>query len=146
MTKGLFIFHRDFRIYDNKGLIEASKHCDQLYTCFIFTPEQVTNKNDFRSQNSIQFMIESLTELRKDIKNIGGNLYIYYGTQTAVVTKLIDVLDVDSVYYNKDYTPYSVKRDEEMMQLCNKKKIKCEEFFDYYLFEPGTVKIKQVYN
>ena len=44
------------------------KDSDELYTCFIFTPEQVTDKNDFRSQNSIQFMIESLTELSEEIK------------------------------------------------------------------------------
>ena len=40
-TNGLFIFHRDFRISDNKGLIEASKKCKNLHTCFIFTLDQV---------------------------------------------------------------------------------------------------------
>ena len=32
-----------------------------------------------------------------------------------------------------------LKRDEEIVALCEKKKIECDEFFDYYLFEPGTV-------
>ena len=49
IKKGLFIFHRDFRIIDNKGLINASKICEKLYTCFIFTPEQVSN-NDYKSK------------------------------------------------------------------------------------------------
>ena len=54
MTKlenGLFIFRRDLRIHDNVGLLEAYKLVKQLYTCFIFTPEQVSNRNDFKSTN-----------------------------------------------------------------------------------------------
>ena len=70
MTKsknGLFIFHRDLRIDDNIGLNYASEKCENLYTCFIFTPEQVTNTNKYKSSNSVQFMIESLQELKTTI-------------------------------------------------------------------------------
>ncbi len=80
LEKGLFIFHRDFRIKDNTGLIELSKLVNKLYVCFIFTPEQVTEKNKYRSMNSIQFMIESLEELESDIQKNGGKLMIFYGT------------------------------------------------------------------
>ena len=46
MKNGLFIFRRDLRLTDNTGLLEAYKQVENLYTCFIFTPEQVSNKND----------------------------------------------------------------------------------------------------
>ena len=140
MTKGLFIFHRDLRIKDNQGLIEASKLCKDLYTCFIFTPEQVSSANAFRSKNSIQFMIESLMELEKDIKNAGGKLCIFYGSQKSIVSKLIDKLELDGVYFNEDYSPYATERTENMKALCESKEIDCECFFDYYLYEPGSVK------
>ena len=68
LENGLFIFHRDFRLEDNIGLITASKQVKNLYVCFIFTPEQVSSKNEYRSKNSIQFMIESLQELSETIK------------------------------------------------------------------------------
>ena len=35
LQKGLFIFHRDFRIVDNVGLMKASKMVESLYVCFI---------------------------------------------------------------------------------------------------------------
>ena len=73
-TRGLFIFHRDFRIKDNVGLNNAGFICDKLYTCFIFTPEQVTRKNSYKSNNSVQFMIESLQDLNNDIETNGGEL------------------------------------------------------------------------
>lgn len=142
MTKlenGLFIFHRDFRIIDNVGLLEASKRVKKLYTCFIFTPEQVTGKNKYRSTNSIQFMIESLVELQKEIENNGGSLMIHYGDTTIITNKLIKQLDISGVYYNKDYSPYALKRDSEIEVLCEKHGIECMNYADYYLYEPGTV-------
>ena len=39
--RGLFIFHRDLRITDNIGLIAANIQCNEVISCFIFTPEQV---------------------------------------------------------------------------------------------------------
>jgi deoxyribodipyrimidine photo-lyase len=142
MTKlenGLFIFRRDLRIHDNVGLLEAHKLVKQLYTCFIFTPEQVSNRNDFKSTNSIQFMIESLEDLKTNIEEKGGKLLIFYGKNGRVVEDAISKLKLDAVFFNKDYSPYAKERDEEIEQLCEKNDILCESYQDYYLFEPGTI-------
>ena len=140
LQHGLFVFHRDFRITDNIGLIEASKKCEKLYVCFIFTPEQVTSANKYKSDNAIQFMIESLVELNKDIHNHGGELLTFYGNQQTILKKLVKTLDINGVYFNKDYTPYSIDRDEKTQELCKSTNTICEMFSDYYLYEPGTIK------
>ena len=72
VKNGLFIFHRDFRIIDNIGLNGAAKDCDKLYTSFVFTNEQVV-RNSYKSQNSIQFMIESLNDLSKQLSGENVN-------------------------------------------------------------------------
>ena len=100
LEQGVFIFHRDLRIIDNVGLLEASKRVKKLYTCFVFTPEQVTNKNKYRSTNSIQFMIESLSQLQKTIEDSGGSLTIQYGDTTTIINKFIQQMQIDGVYYN----------------------------------------------
>ena len=130
LKNGLFIFHRDLRIRDNIGLIEASKKCENLYTCFIFTPEQVGN-NPYKSNNSVQFMIESLDELRDDIAKTGGELMLFYGKQKEILSHLISDLSIEGVFFNEDYSPYAVDRDEETEELCSQKKIQCEMFSDY---------------
>ena len=139
LKNGLFIFHRDLRIRDNIGLIEASKKCENLYTCFIFTPEQV-GSNPYKSNNSVQFMIESLDELRDDIAKTGGELMLFYGKQKEILSHLISDLSIEGVFFNEDYSPYAVDRDEETEELCSQKKIQCEMFSDYYLYTPGTIK------
>jgi len=137
--KGLFIFHRDLRIQDNIGLLTASSQCKELYTCFIFTPDQAGKSNSFRSTNAIQFMIESLEDLQNEIRSHNGELALFYGKQLKIVELYIEKYGINAVFYNKDYTPYAVERDDETLKYCKKKQIECIETADYYLYEPGTV-------
>jgi len=136
---GLFIFHNDLRIIDNTGLNETSELCKNLYVCFIFTPEQVGKSNAYRSNNAIQYMIESLEDLSKEIQSSGGKLMIFYGKQKTVIDKLIHELHIDIVGFNRFYTPYAIHRDNETVELCQKRGIDCKMFSDFYLQEPGTI-------
>lgn len=136
---GLFIFRRDFRIVDNNGLNLINSKCKNVYTIFIFTPEQVGSGNHYKSNNAVQFMIESLEDLAKDIHKHGGKLLFFYGSNNKVVSDCIEAFDIDCVGFNKDYTPYALKRDHDIAEICKKKKIQCEITEDYYLHEPGTI-------
>ena len=128
---GLFLFRRDLRIIDNMALKRACKECEKIYTAFIFTPEQVSSSNSFKSKNAIQFMIESLKDLTKEIKDHGGELILLYGNPEKMTNYLIQRLKIDAVYFNRDYTPYAVKRDGEIMSLCEKMDISCNTENDY---------------
>ena len=97
---GLFIFRRDLRIQDNVGLYHAMKSCKQVYTIFIFTPEQVT-KNSYKSSNAVQFMIESLGDLQKNIKQRGGKLVCFYGKNKDVILNLCELFDIDAIFLIK---------------------------------------------
>ena len=75
----IFLHHRDLRFIDNTTMIEQLKHEGNCIPIFIFTPEQIDpKKNDYFSNNSVQFMIESLKELSTDINNKNGKLYFFY--------------------------------------------------------------------
>lgn len=133
---GIFIFRRDFRIIDNIGLNIANSECKRIYPIFIFTPEQVTGANKYKSDNSVQFMIESLKDLSS---KINGNLHCFYGHNEAVLLYLIKELNINAVYFNTDYTPYAIKRDLGVVSLCKKMGIVTESSNDYYLHPPGTI-------
>lgn len=137
---GIFIFRRDFRIQDNTGLHEMSKVCDKIIPIFIFTPEQITEKNKFRSQNAIQFMIEALDDLAGELTIHKSNLHCFMGDNVAVIESLVSKIGAKHICFNRDYTPYAIKRDREINNLCEKMGIQCHQFEDYYLFPPGTVR------
>ena len=72
--KSIFIFRRDYRLRDNIGLMEALKTSKQVIPIFIFTPEQLV-KNPYKSDNCVQFMMESLDDLDKDLKSKGSKIW-----------------------------------------------------------------------
>lgn len=129
----IFIFRRDLRINDNTGLYECIKKSKNVYPIFIFTPEQI-KENKFKSDNAVQFMVESLNNLSKKI-----NLTFCYGDYLDVIKDIIKKNNVESIYTNTDYTKYAIKRDEDITKLCKKLNINFYYFHDICLFNPGTV-------
>jgi deoxyribodipyrimidine photo-lyase len=78
-------------------------------------------------------MVESLTELQKKIKKKNGELYFFYGKQNDVIKKILKDNSIDAVYFNKDWTPYALKRDESINKICKKNNIDCIQTEDYTL-------------
>jgi deoxyribodipyrimidine photo-lyase len=115
LENGLFIFRRDLRTIDNNGLNVLAKLCNNVYTIFIFTPEQVGSANKYKSNNSVQFMIESLADLASEIKTQGGQLHTFYGNNTKVLADCIKAWDINIVAFNLDITPYARERDEDIL-------------------------------
>jgi len=136
---GLFIFRRDLRVIDNIGLNLANSKCKRIYPVFIFTPEQVTSANKFKSDNAVQFMIETLQDLETQINKMGGKLLCFYGHNVPIVSYLIKALDINAVCFNADYSPYAIQRESSIIQLCDKMGVAIEYGHDYYLHEPGTI-------
>lgn len=139
IENGLFVFHRDFRLVDNVGLFSALEICSRVYTAFIFTPEQVTSKNKYKSANCVQFMIEALEDLAAEIRGRGGVLICLYGNHTQMVKMLVEKLNIHAVFYNKDYSPYALKRDNDMFDTCMRAGVYCVDYPDYYMYEPGSI-------
>ena len=136
---GLFLFRRDLRVVDNMALNLLSTYCKKIYCVFLFTPEQVGSSNPYKSNASVQFMIESLEDLAKQIHQKGGALLTLYGSNETVVPYCIKHLHIDIVAFNLDVTPYSRIRDDHIRKLCAKMNVALLTEFDYYLVEPTQV-------
>lgn len=134
----IFIFRRDFRLNDNSGLIECYKKSNKVLPIFIFTPEQI-EKNSFFSSNSFQFMIESLEELNNELKDkYNSKIHYYYGNNIDILKDIYKKYNFDTIYFNMDYTPYAIKRDNLIKDFCKENKIDCNIIEDYLLMPIGT--------
>jgi deoxyribodipyrimidine photo-lyase len=131
----LHIFRRDLRLEDNTALIEVLSKAEKVIPCFIFDTRQV-GTNPYKSDNAIQFMINSLQELDCELKRKGSRLYLFYGVAEKIVAKLLSSLDIDLVVVNEDYTPFSKRRDSKIRSVCRRKKVVFESFHDALLCSP----------
>uniref|UniRef100_A0A6C0I241 Photolyase/cryptochrome alpha/beta domain-containing protein n=1 Tax=viral metagenome TaxID=1070528 RepID=A0A6C0I241_9ZZZZ len=136
----IFIFNRGLRLYDNTTLIHQTKEMGAISPIFIFTPEQIGNGsngsnggNKYFSNNSVQFMIESLHELAKEIQSRGGKLYFFKGDNIDILKSILRDNKIASIGMNFDYTPYARKRANAVSKFCKDNKIVFFEKEDYLL-------------
>jgi len=123
--KVLFIFRRDFRINDNIGLNECSS--DTVYPIFIFTPEQIDH-NKYKSDNCVQFMVESLIDLNNVI-----NITFCHGLIEDVIKDIVKKNNIEKICANTDYTPYAIKRDKMISKLAQELNIEFKYYHDILL-------------
>lgn len=137
--KSLVIFRRDLRLQDNTALCAAAQQSAHIIPCFIFDPRQVGKANAYKSSNALQFMIESLKDLEQQLKKYDAKLYIFFGKAESIVKKIIEQEHIDAVFCNKDYTPFSINRDEEIEHACIKEHVIFNAFHDALLIYPEEI-------
>lgn len=134
----LFIFRRDLRIEDNTALMAACDESERVIPCFIFDDRQIKN-NPYFSQPAFGFMLNSLKVLQAAFTKHDGHLYIFEGQAETIVEKLLMLLPIDAVFFNRDYTPFSRARDQALSQLIEKNNRSVYALPDALLCEPESI-------
>ncbi len=135
---GLHIFHRDLRLEDNTALNELSKVVEEILPVFIFDDRQV-EKHPYRSVPGLQILCESLEDLNKALEAKGAKLFVRKGLTEKIIEELVKEFKPEYISYNKDYTPFALKRDAEVNKICESKNVKVLALDDATLYAPGTV-------
>lgn len=131
--RALFIFRRDLRLFDNTTLLLAAREYS-ISPVFIFSPEQVAS-NAYKSSNAVQFLVNSLLDLQYQIAREGGSLNVLYGKPLEVIKELCSANKVSAIFFNKDYTPYSLERDREIEEWATQNGISCTSMHDSLLID-----------
>ncbi len=117
--RSLFIFRRDLRLNDNLSLNIALRQSEFVIPCFIFDDRQIGPKNSYKSPRALLFMLNCLDELNISLKNLSqSTLFFFHGEPSEIVERLIQQKHIDAVFCNRDYTPFSLKRDEYIEKVC----------------------------
>ncbi|NCB55145.1 MAG: deoxyribodipyrimidine photo-lyase, partial [Epsilonproteobacteria bacterium] len=125
--KKLLWFRRDLRIEDSMLLTTKG----EVLPLFIFDTNllNVLEANDRR----VSFIFERVLKLKADLKAIGLDLALFYGTPLEVFTYL-KTLGFEEVYAAVDYDAYAKERDNAISSVLH-----FHALNDCYLFEPNEV-------
>ncbi len=133
----IFWFRRDLRLNDNHGLRNALKKGNVL-PIFIFDSnilDKVGNKNDKR----IQFIYNEIINLNIQLKKYGSSILVLKGKPIEAFKWIISKYKVHSVFYNNDYEPYAIQRDQEINNYLKTLKILTFSFKDQVIFEKSEI-------
>ena len=134
----LFWFRRDLRLIDNHGLYEALQSELPVLPIFIFDTEilnQLENKEDKR----VDFIFQALEKLNEYLEKQGKSIQIFYGRPLEIYQKLTEKYNIESVFFNEDYEPYAIKRDQDIKDFLASKNINFYQFKDQVIFQKDEI-------
>jgi deoxyribodipyrimidine photo-lyase len=142
MKTCLFIFRRDLRIVDNICLNKLKGY--HIIPVFIFNDYQIDHKkNKYYNSNAIDFMKNSICDLKK---SLNGKLTVLYSLKEGDIDIISDIYKknkFDCLAFNEDITPYAIKRDNIIKRWCKDKCINVITGNDYTLINPIGLKNNQ---
>lgn len=131
----LFIFRRDLRLHDNTALNSALQLSQRVIASFIFDDRQI-NPHKYQSKPALQFMLQSLEDLEQQFKKHNANLNLFQGLVVDIIKQLHAQEKIQAVFINRDYTPFSRQRDNEIATVCQQLNINLHYMADALLTEP----------
>lgn len=131
----VYLYTRPLRIHDLKSMDAQVKNVGPCTPIFVFTSDQVLRRESKNyNSNSIQFMVECIQDLQSEIQKKGGKLYLFMGKTLDILMEIDKTIKINSVSFSNDYTPYSIKREEDIRIFAKSRNILVFEEEDNSLF------------
>lgn len=134
----LFIFRRDLRLFDNTALNAALEQSTRVIAGFIFDPRQI-EPHPYQSQPALQFMLQALDDLQQQFAALGSNLSVFVDSPEQVISDLRQQHAIEAVFVNRDFTPFSRRRDVQLQQHCQALRLDFHSHDDVLLNAPEQV-------
>ena len=134
MNIGIIYFRRDLRIYDNTALNECIRNSDKILPIFIFNPIQIGKTNTYFSQKCFNILLLFVKQLSESLND---KLLLLLGNPAERIEKLVKEIKIHhpnsniTLYFNTDFTPFSIKRDAQIFDKL--KNISIKSFVDTLL-------------
>lgn len=132
-----FWFRRDLRLSDNAGLYHALQGDRPLVPLFIFD----TDILDYlpRRDARVEFIHRALGVLSAGLRAVGSDLVVRVGKPAEVWEQLLEAYEIGTVYTNRDYEPYAIRRDDAIAKLLAQKGVGFKTYKDHVVFEKDEV-------
>lgn len=142
MATHIVWFRRDLRLQDHQALFQALHTCkgkgDHLLAVFHIHPkltDSFTLRHDYFYE-SLHHHVNQCLEYKMPIHFIYGEIEEAFETLTDTIPA------IKTVYFNKDETPFALKRDEEVTTFLQKKGIEVYSYVDHHLHGANEI-VKQ---
>ncbi|WP_031427901.1 DASH family cryptochrome [Flavimarina sp. Hel_I_48] len=104
----LLWFKNDLRLLDNESLCNSLEASEKILPVYIFDPRHYRETAyDFpkAGYNRFEFLKQTLTDLRENLKKADANLLIKVGKPEEIIPKIIEKYGISSVFAEQEYAP-----------------------------------------
>lgn len=130
-------FRNDLRIHDNEILFEATRKADKVLPVYVFDPFyfHADDSGNHKTGNlRARFLLESVADLRKHLRALGGELIIRFGDPAEVIPALANEYRVNEVYHHREVAYEETAISEQVETALWKLKLNLKHFIGHTLY------------
>lgn len=138
MKRILYWFRNDLRLHDNEAFSRAVRQADEVLPVFIFNPALFAPlpRLGFRKTEIFRanFLIESVADLRRNLRNRGAHLIIRVGDPAKILAELAGEIKAEAIYASKEVTSEETGMESRLSKLLKPLNIDLELFWQSTLY------------
>jgi deoxyribodipyrimidine photo-lyase len=127
-------FRRDLRLHDNTALAAAAEACGGAVIP-VFVLDDAILYGRWASPARTAWLLENLRALDDELRARGSRLVLRRGEPLAELLAVARACDAQGVYWNRDYTPYALRRDAQAKLELRAAGLAAHSFKDGVVFE-----------
>ena len=108
MRRAVVLFTRDLRVHDQPALVEAVARADSVVPLFVFDERIAAGPNRMR------FLLDSLADLRRSLRDLGGTLVVRRGDPVAETMRVVGETGAEAVFTSADVSGYAQERERRL--------------------------------
>ncbi len=137
MQRAIHWFRRDLRLDDNTALAAAAQQAREVVPVFIVEDAFRTGPDVGAAR--LQFLLDSVAELRDALGRAGHRLVIRHGRAEEILPALVRETGAQAVFCNIRYEPYAQARDARVFNILNAAGVGMESFKDAVVWHQDEI-------
>ena len=116
MKTSVVLFTRDLRLHDHPALTAATRQSDRVVPAFVIDERLVGGRAG--APNRLAFLLESLRDLNRSLRERGSSLVIRSGDVVTEVMRLAGECTADAIFISEDVSGYARARMDRLRLAC----------------------------
>lgn len=133
----LIWLRNDLRLHDNEALYKACKESDLQIPLYIIDPRWFEETDlGFRKTGAhrVAFLLQSLSDLRRSMQRIGGDLLVRVGLPEEIIPNFIQSYGIQKVYSSKEVTSEETLVERAVEKVCMRQGVEVNFYWQSTLF------------
>lgn len=120
MSKAIYWFRNDLRLEDNEGLVEAIKNHGEVVPVYVLDKEWLESELFGIARmgaHRLRFLLESLTDLKEQLQNVGSDLYFVIGDPVKEIDEVRKKFNCERLYAQAASSFEETEQEQQLKEM-----------------------------
>jgi deoxyribodipyrimidine photo-lyase len=122
----IVLLTRDLRLDDQPALAAACRGRQKVIPLFVHDPALLNRST--ASPDRRRFLVDALEDLRRSLRERGGQLFVRYGNPTAETMKVAAETGAATIFLSDDVSRYARRRHDYLSTACARQRVRLVTF------------------